>query len=235
MIKDAFRLLRTAGPGLRQAGREGLAVFTTVTRLDGAFGTRGLALEPRPKPVSGGLAGLAKTAGHEWPEVACKAIDIEPAFAHGDVDLAVQAILDELVLPGPGGDRPGAQRPIDSGAGPDGSRWRCLDAQSGRRGRDQRRRRGGSRPRSPSPWPRCCSQRSSCSDAAQGRHPSPTGSRRSTSLTRRRSSGRWRPGRTARQHAVDQRTVPPDRGQSRDHSQPGTDRGGRVEGRLPRG
>ncbi len=100
-IKDAFRLLRTAGPGLRQAGREGCAVLATVTRLDGAFGTRGLGLDSQAEPVSGGLAGLAKTAGHEWPEVACKAIDIEPDFVRGDMDRAVEAILDELLLRGP--------------------------------------------------------------------------------------------------------------------------------------
>ena len=100
-IKDAFRLLRTAGPGLRQAGREGGAVFATVTRLDGAFGTRGLPSSHRSEPISGGLAGLAKTAGHEWPEVACKAIDIEPAFARGDADRAAEAILDELLHRGP--------------------------------------------------------------------------------------------------------------------------------------
>ena len=27
-------------------------------------------------PLSGGLSGLAKTAAHEWPEVACKAVDL---------------------------------------------------------------------------------------------------------------------------------------------------------------
>ena len=29
--------------------------------------------------VTGGLAGLVKTAAHEWPEVACKAMDIAEA------------------------------------------------------------------------------------------------------------------------------------------------------------
>jgi NAD(P)-dependent dehydrogenase (short-subunit alcohol dehydrogenase family) len=100
-IKNAFRLLRTAAPALRQAGREEGAVFATVTRLDGAFGTRGLALDLKNEPVAGGLAGLAKTAAHEWPEVACKAIDIEPALVRHDVDRAANAILDELLRRGP--------------------------------------------------------------------------------------------------------------------------------------
>ena len=177
-IKDAFRLLRTAGPGLRQAGREGGAVFATVTRLDGAFGTRGLALDPGAEPVSGGLAGLAKTAGHEWPEVACKAIDIEPAFARGDVDRAAEAILDELLHRGPvetGLARDGRSTLelvpaalVDAGA----TSGRVAPLGPGRRGRDQRRR-AGSRPRSRSPWPRPCGRRSCCSAAALRRHAEP--------------------------------------------------------------
>jgi NAD(P)-dependent dehydrogenase (short-subunit alcohol dehydrogenase family)/acyl carrier protein len=100
-IKDAFRLLRTAAPALRQAGREGGAVFATVTQLDGAFGTRGLALDLTNAPVAGGLAGLAKTAAHEWPEVTCKAIDVEPAFVRDDGNRAAETILDELLRRGP--------------------------------------------------------------------------------------------------------------------------------------
>jgi acyl transferase domain-containing protein/acyl carrier protein/NADP-dependent 3-hydroxy acid dehydrogenase YdfG len=100
-IKDAFRLLRMAAPALRQAGREGGALLATVTQLDGAFGTRGLALDPDADPVAGGLAGLAKTAGHEWPEVACKAIDVDPAFVRHALDRAAEAVLDELFRRGP--------------------------------------------------------------------------------------------------------------------------------------
>jgi hypothetical protein len=39
-----------------------------VARLDGAFGLAGLAFDH--EPLDGGLAGLIKTAQHEWPEVA---------------------------------------------------------------------------------------------------------------------------------------------------------------------
>ena len=50
----------------------------TVSRLDGSFGVEGL---PAPiDPVAGALAGLAKTARHEWPEVECKAIDLDRAL-----------------------------------------------------------------------------------------------------------------------------------------------------------
>src|SRR5262249_58146527 len=77
-VKDAFGLLRAAGPALRRAGAETGAVLVTVSQLDGAFGTRDLSADV--EPTSGGLAGLAKTAGHEWPEVRCQALDVDPAL-----------------------------------------------------------------------------------------------------------------------------------------------------------
>ncbi|HMB06183.1 MAG TPA: SDR family NAD(P)-dependent oxidoreductase, partial [Isosphaeraceae bacterium] len=96
-IKGAFRLLRTAGTGLRQAGRETGAVLATVSRLDGSFGLRGL--PPHAEPTSGGLAGLAKTAGHEWSEVHCKAIDLDPGIEGSDQ--AAAAIVEEMFRRGP--------------------------------------------------------------------------------------------------------------------------------------
>jgi malonyl CoA-acyl carrier protein transacylase/acyl carrier protein/NADP-dependent 3-hydroxy acid dehydrogenase YdfG len=100
-LKDAFGLLRAAAPALRQAGQHGGAVLATVTHLDGAFGLRGAIVHSHTDPVSGGLAGLAKTAAHEWPEVACKAIDVAPAFARDDAAAAVAATVAELLCRGP--------------------------------------------------------------------------------------------------------------------------------------
>jgi NAD(P)-dependent dehydrogenase (short-subunit alcohol dehydrogenase family)/acyl carrier protein len=54
------------------------AVFATVTRLDGTFGVRGSVSIANPE--CGALAGLAKTAKHEWPAVHCKAIDVAGDF-----------------------------------------------------------------------------------------------------------------------------------------------------------
>jgi NAD(P)-dependent dehydrogenase (short-subunit alcohol dehydrogenase family) len=97
LVGRAFRWLRAAGPGLRRAGSESGAVALTVSRLDGAFGARGL--DGGSDPACGGLAGLIKTAGHEWPEVRCKAIDLEPA--QGAQGEAVAAVLAELFRAGP--------------------------------------------------------------------------------------------------------------------------------------
>ncbi|WP_435007870.1 SDR family NAD(P)-dependent oxidoreductase [Tundrisphaera lichenicola] len=93
-IPDAFRLLRLAAPALRNAG--GGSAVVTVTRLGGTFGLGGLA--EGADPASGGLAGLSKTAGHEWPEVLAKAIDLDPALPAED---AAQAIVDEMFRRGP--------------------------------------------------------------------------------------------------------------------------------------
>jgi NAD(P)-dependent dehydrogenase (short-subunit alcohol dehydrogenase family) len=86
-LGDALRALRKVGPALRAAGRRGGAILVTVSRLDGAFGL--MDIDPLREPVDAGLAGLAKSAGHEWPEVHCKAIDLaadlSPEAASGEI------------------------------------------------------------------------------------------------------------------------------------------------------
>jgi acyl transferase domain-containing protein/NAD(P)-dependent dehydrogenase (short-subunit alcohol dehydrogenase family) len=106
-LHNAFRLLQLAGPGLRQSAKTATAVFATVSRLDGAFGLNGL--DVANNGLSGGLAGLAKTAQQEWPEVHCKAIDL-PAESVG-ADEVVLAIVEELMI----------ERPLEVGIGPNGS------------------------------------------------------------------------------------------------------------------
>jgi NAD(P)-dependent dehydrogenase (short-subunit alcohol dehydrogenase family) len=88
----AFRLLRLAGPALCA----GSGLLATVSRLDGAFGLIGL--DTAWEPTAGSLAGLTKTAGHEWPNVAVKAIDLA---ADLPADEAVLALVDELFRRGP--------------------------------------------------------------------------------------------------------------------------------------
>jgi len=96
-LKKAFLLAQAAGPALRASGKTSGACLMTVSRLDGAFGLSGLKSEQ--DPVFGGLAGLAKTAGHEWPEVSCRALDAAADWQHA-VSVA-QAIADELFFKGP--------------------------------------------------------------------------------------------------------------------------------------
>jgi NAD(P)-dependent dehydrogenase (short-subunit alcohol dehydrogenase family) len=97
-VKDAFRVLRAAGPALQRAAARGCAVLVTVSRFDGTFGLNGLALES--SPAAGALAGLAKTARHEWQGVDCKALDLDRSIESPQE--AADAIVDEIVRKGPG-------------------------------------------------------------------------------------------------------------------------------------
>ena len=52
--------------------------------------------------MTGGLAGLVKTAAHEWPEVACKSLDLSHDAHDGGSAVAIaEQIADELLLKGP--------------------------------------------------------------------------------------------------------------------------------------
>ena len=96
-IPSAFRTIRDAGPSLQRSGQRVGASLLTVARLDGTFGLAGLSREI--DPTSGALAGLAKTAGEEWPEVHCKALDLD--MAYGASTQSAIEIVDELLTVGP--------------------------------------------------------------------------------------------------------------------------------------
>ncbi len=96
-LREAFRLMQLAGPLLVAGAQKAGSFMATVARLNGRFGL------PEGGPVkdalSGGLAGLSKTAGHEWPEVSCRAFDL-PAEP-GDVDQVAATLVNELLIDGP--------------------------------------------------------------------------------------------------------------------------------------
>ena len=104
-LREAFELARRLGPDLLDSARRGAALFATVTRLDGAcgFGDR-----PLEHPLQGALAGLAKTAAREWPEVLCHALDLDPGWK--DVRAAARAVVREALQRGP----------VEVGLGPGG-------------------------------------------------------------------------------------------------------------------
>ncbi|HUO09663.1 MAG TPA: SDR family NAD(P)-dependent oxidoreductase [Phycisphaerae bacterium] len=95
-IRHAFEMIQRAGPKLREAGQRGAAFLASASSLDGSFGLNGHT--PR-NPLTGGLAGLVKTASHEWPEVACKSLDI--SHDHHDAAALAELIAEELLLKGP--------------------------------------------------------------------------------------------------------------------------------------
>jgi NAD(P)-dependent dehydrogenase (short-subunit alcohol dehydrogenase family) len=96
-LAGAFRVVRAAGPALQASAQQGGAALVAVSRLDGRFGVTGLVLEI--EPTSGAVAGLAKTAGQEWPGVACKALDLDRAATSSEE--AAGWIVAELHTRGP--------------------------------------------------------------------------------------------------------------------------------------
>ncbi len=97
ILRNAFTLLKNCSKALREAGRNDESLFVTVSRLDGKFGIDGL--NGKSDPMSGGLAGLSKTAHHEWSEVKCKAIDYDVSTKSAAT--ISQRIADELFCEGP--------------------------------------------------------------------------------------------------------------------------------------
>jgi acyl transferase domain-containing protein/3-hydroxymyristoyl/3-hydroxydecanoyl-(acyl carrier protein) dehydratase/NAD(P)-dependent dehydrogenase (short-subunit alcohol dehydrogenase family) len=104
-LKKAFLLARKSGATLCRAAAEKSAFFTTLSFMDGAlgFGTTSVM-----NPLSGGLAGLVKTADLEWEKVGCTALDLpdDPDFAMAQADKMVGLIT--------------AQSPVEMGLNPQG-------------------------------------------------------------------------------------------------------------------
>ena len=88
-----FRWMRQFAASLKRSAGQGGALLATVSRLDGAFGLTNQ--NSKGDARTGALAGLTKTASHEWPGVACKAIDIEPD------SLRLADVWDEIAQRGP--------------------------------------------------------------------------------------------------------------------------------------
>jgi acyl transferase domain-containing protein/NAD(P)-dependent dehydrogenase (short-subunit alcohol dehydrogenase family) len=98
LIPNALRLVRAAGPALRRQGLQGGSALLSVSRLDGSFGLGQGGIKASLDVNGGALAGLVKTAQQEWPEVHCKALDVDPSF---DSVQAAQQIVQELMRRGP--------------------------------------------------------------------------------------------------------------------------------------
>jgi acyl transferase domain-containing protein/NAD(P)-dependent dehydrogenase (short-subunit alcohol dehydrogenase family) len=95
-LKNAFELTRAMAADLLESAKLQGGFFATVTRMDGAFGFGG---QPLANPMQGALAGLAKTAAAEWPEVICHALDIAPTWT--DLRETATALIPEILNRGP--------------------------------------------------------------------------------------------------------------------------------------
>ncbi len=90
-IFNTFALLQKVEPVLQSQGRRGGAFFATVSRINGYFGVD--SVETVNDYLSGGLAGLAKTAALEWPAIHCKALDLAMGM---EILPTATAIVDEI-------------------------------------------------------------------------------------------------------------------------------------------
>jgi len=102
--REAFRIARAAASRLTAGG----GVLVVVQDTGGDFGLNG---GQRAGAWLGGLAGLARALGKEWPAVHAKAVDCERGAR--DADSLARVLADELLL---GGSQP------DVGLGADGTR-----------------------------------------------------------------------------------------------------------------
>ncbi len=97
-LNEAVQLARFAAPALRHAAQEHeAAAFLTLSRQDGHFGLH--TLTPPAHLLGGGMAGLAKTAAWEWPEVSCKALDLSSDLSN--LEEIAHIVVQELLLDGP--------------------------------------------------------------------------------------------------------------------------------------
>jgi acyl transferase domain-containing protein/NAD(P)-dependent dehydrogenase (short-subunit alcohol dehydrogenase family) len=90
-LRESFQTVREAAAALR--AQKGLLV--SVARLDGRFGLTGHFAAPE----SGALTGLPKTAAHEWPEVTCRAFDVDHAWR--DDKASAHKLIQEISHGGP--------------------------------------------------------------------------------------------------------------------------------------
>ncbi len=113
-IKSLYCLARATADDLAARGREAGAALVAVTAMDGAGGAgpvRDLS------PSQGGVAAFVRTLAQEWPDVACRAVDVRADAPATEVARFVRAELG------------GAADTVDVGYGP-GARTALVPAVS---------------------------------------------------------------------------------------------------------
>ncbi len=95
-LRNTFSLLQKVEPALHRSAKSGGSFFVTVSRIDGYFGLG--TTESINDPLSGGLAGLSKTAALEWPTIDCKALDLAMGM---EILPTATALVDEIFKTGP--------------------------------------------------------------------------------------------------------------------------------------
>ena len=94
-LKQLFFDAQKTSAALLETSKSEKTVFATVSRMDGCFGLSG-EFDDRAI-LSGSLAGLAKTASHEWDGVVCRALDV----AEAPPEQMADSIINTLLTDGP--------------------------------------------------------------------------------------------------------------------------------------
>jgi hypothetical protein len=93
VLRQVFLMAKHLKQTLTEAAHDTRNSFLTITTLDGAFGLGHRHHSQTFSAMTGGLFGLTKTLGHEWPNVFCRGIDFSPELKPTQV---VKSILAEL-------------------------------------------------------------------------------------------------------------------------------------------
>jgi NAD(P)-dependent dehydrogenase (short-subunit alcohol dehydrogenase family)/acyl carrier protein len=91
-LKETLFQAQKAAPVLENKNN---ALFATVSFMDGGFGLKDAS---SIEPIQGGLAGLSKTAAHEWDNVRCQAYDVSPDI---EVSESMNTVAELLIKNGP--------------------------------------------------------------------------------------------------------------------------------------
>ena len=95
LVKQVFLIAGSLKKDLEQIDPGSRKIFLTVTRTDGSLGINNI----NSFQEGSGLTGLVKSLNWEWPEVFCRAVDLERGI---DPELASRLILQEIHDPDQG-------------------------------------------------------------------------------------------------------------------------------------
>jgi malonyl CoA-acyl carrier protein transacylase/NAD(P)-dependent dehydrogenase (short-subunit alcohol dehydrogenase family) len=104
-VKSLFHLARAAAADLQRAAEQHGAWFAAASSLGGAWGMDSAGVGDADRAFAGqaGIAGLVKAAAREWPQVRCKAVDLDRRNAPA---VLAEQMLQEMLEPAaePAGD-----------------------------------------------------------------------------------------------------------------------------------
>ncbi|MEZ6089877.1 MAG: KR domain-containing protein [Pirellulaceae bacterium] len=97
--RSLYLLARGLEADLNQASRDGKAILLTATAIDGRLGYGNDPECHVARAAHGGILGLTKCIGLEWPDVIVRAVDIDPKMSANAIFDAITAEMSEAESP----------------------------------------------------------------------------------------------------------------------------------------